>query len=64
MEQKTAFIGKPSRIAPPLLGDAAGNKANAAAKTGDTANMLLPMIAAMLAGTAVVGTISIRRRRR
>ena len=34
------------------------------AKTGDTANMLLPMIAAMLAGTAVVGTISIRRRRR
>jgi len=26
--------------------------------------MLLPMIAAMLAGTAVVGTISIRRRRR
>ena len=45
-------------------GTAAGNKANAAAKTGDTANMLLPMIAAMLAGTAVVGTISIRRRRR
>ena len=45
-------------------GTAAGNKANVAAKTGDTANMLLPMIAAMLAGTAVVGTISVRRRRR
>ena len=45
-------------------GTAAGNKANVAAKTGDTANMLLPMIAAMLAGAAVVGTISVRRRRR